>query len=129
MDATSSEPHRQSVLSHPTHTFTADELLDLTRSSRLNNKLADFGTAAAVDGFRAEIIQPYALRVPEVILGAEWGPSADIWNLGCLIFELLNGRWFLVSRGGPTWTPEASHLAHMPAMAQETFDPVYFGNA
>lgn len=31
------------------------------------------------------VVQPYALRAPEVILGLEWGPPIDIWSLGCLV--------------------------------------------
>ena len=41
--------------------------------------------ATMVDGPHADIIQPYALRAPEVILGNGWHTSADIWNLGCLV--------------------------------------------
>lgn len=33
----------------------------------------------------AQLIQPHALRAPEVIIGAEWDTKADIWNLGCLV--------------------------------------------
>lgn len=50
--------------------------------------------ATMVDGPHAAIIQPYALRAPEVILGSSWDTSADIWNLGCLVsrssFQLPN---------------------------------------
>jgi len=42
------------------------------------------------------------------------------------IFELLTGRWLFVPRGGPTWTAEAYHLAHMPAVAGEEYDLSYF---
>ncbi|RDB22074.1 Serine/threonine-protein kinase SRPK [Hypsizygus marmoreus] len=129
MNAASSEPPIHAIFSHPIHVFTPEELLKLTHSSKLNVKLTDFGTAVAVDGFHPAIIQPFALRAPEVILGSEWGTSADIWNLGCLIFELLTGSWLFAPRGGPTWTPEAYHLAHMPTVAQETFDATYFGTA
>lgn len=31
------------------------------------------------------MIQPVALRAPEVIIGCGWDHSADIWNLGCLV--------------------------------------------
>ena len=33
----------------------------------------------------SEVVQPYALRAPEVILGLEWGPAIDIWSLGCMV--------------------------------------------
>jgi len=58
-------------------------------------------SAAMVDGPHADIIQPYALRAPEVILGNGWHTSADIWNLGCLVskssFQLLNNSTFCYS--------------------------------
>ena len=31
------------------------------------------------------IISPYALRAPEVILGADFGTKADIWSFGCMV--------------------------------------------
>ncbi|KAG1744713.1 kinase-like domain-containing protein [Suillus occidentalis] len=124
--AVSSKPHSHAILSRPILVFSSDELLKLSQLSKLNVKLTDFGTAVSINGFHPDIIQPFALRAPEVILGCEWGPSADIWNLACLIFEFRTGRWLFVPRGGPTWTAEAYHLAHMPAMAGEAFDPTYF---
>ncbi|KAF8804085.1 kinase-like protein [Phlegmacium glaucopus] len=87
--------------------------------------LTDFGTATMVDGPHAAIIQPYALRAPEVILGNGWHTSADIWNLGCLLFEFLTGKWLFTPRSGPTWSAESYHLAHMPIIAREDFDLTY----
>ena len=47
-----------------------------------------------VDNPHADIVQTYALRAPEVILGSVCHTSADIWNLGCIVsksfFQLLN---------------------------------------
>ncbi|KAG2126926.1 kinase-like domain-containing protein [Suillus clintonianus] len=125
MHKVSSKP-RHAILSRPLRVLSSDELLDSIQLSKLDVKLTDFGTAVSVNGFHPDIIQPFALRAPEVILGCEWGTSADIWNLGCLIFEFLTGHWLFVPRGGPTWTPEAYHLAHMPAMAGEEFDTTHF---
>ncbi|KAG1759471.1 kinase-like domain-containing protein [Suillus occidentalis] len=124
--AVSSEPRSYAIQSRPIYVFSSDELLKLSQLSKLNVRLTDFGTAVSINGFHPDIIQPFALRAPEVILGCESGPSADIWNLACLIFEFLTGRWLFVPRGGPTWTAEVYHLAHMPAMAGEAFDPTYF---
>ena len=43
-------------------------------------------SAAPLQGERLSgVVQPYALRAPEVILGLEWGPTIDIWSLGCLV--------------------------------------------
>ena len=37
-----------------------------------------------------EVIQPFALRAPEVILGYPWDTPVDIWSLGCLVRQLLH---------------------------------------
>jgi serine/threonine protein kinase len=34
-----------------------------------------------------DLVQPYALRAPEVVLGLEWGPAIDMWSLGCLVYH------------------------------------------
>ncbi|KAL0954463.1 hypothetical protein HGRIS_003436 [Hohenbuehelia grisea] len=54
--------------------------------------LSDFNTAMPPRGDHQSLIQPVALRSPEVIAGCEWGVKADIWNLGCIVFELLSGH-------------------------------------
>jgi len=79
-----------------------------------------------VDGNHADAtVQPAALRAPEVILGCGWDSSADIWNLGCLVFELLTGRWLFVPRQLGPWTPEAYHLAHMPGITGDEFPALF----
>ncbi|KAF9508639.1 hypothetical protein BS47DRAFT_1350109 [Hydnum rufescens UP504] len=117
------------VLSRPLRALKPDELLNLVQSSKFDMQLTDFGTAVTTNGFHPDLIQPVALRAPEVILGCGFGPSADIWNLGCLIFEFLTGQWLFTPRTGTAWTAEAYHLAHMPGMAAEEFDAAYFGTA
>ncbi|EAW14979.1 protein kinase domain protein [Aspergillus clavatus NRRL 1] len=54
--------------------------------------ITDFGLA--VDGSRIHhhLIQPDEYRAPEVIIGAGWSYSVDIWNLGVLILDLVHGR-------------------------------------
>ena len=38
-----------------------------------------------LDAMRDRLIQPDALRSPEVLLGCQWGVKTDIWNLGCIV--------------------------------------------
>ncbi|VDB92204.1 unnamed protein product [Peniophora sp. CBMAI 1063] len=54
--------------------------------------LGDFGEATPAHGDRTRSIQPFGLRSPEVVAGCKWDTKVDIWNLGCLVFELLAGN-------------------------------------
>lgn len=117
------------ILSSPLNVFTSTEIAGLNHLSNFDVRLTDYSTAALVDGYHANEIQPFALRAPEVILGSGWGASADIWNLGCLVFEFLTGRWLFNPRSGQTWTAEQYHLAHMPGVVGEDFDLSYFHHA
>lgn len=49
--------------------------------------LSDFGSAQfQLDGVtNTWPIQPDCYRAPEVLLGAGWSYSADIWNLGAMV--------------------------------------------
>lgn len=92
------------------------------------------------------VIQPVALRAPEIILGGGFDTSADIWNFACLvsgiscavaadaigyelttclaatqIFELLTGAWlFSPGTAGPI-SPEDDHLRLMMEVTQQRF--------
>ncbi|PYI05525.1 putative serine-threonine protein kinase [Aspergillus sclerotiicarbonarius CBS 121057] len=52
--------------------------------------LCDWGSASWVHKHLTSIIQPVLLRAPEVFVQAPWGIGVDIWNLGCLLPELLD---------------------------------------
>ncbi|GIL56560.1 hypothetical protein Vafri_11902 [Volvox africanus] len=60
-------------------------------------KLCDFGFARATNsGPRGvERLTSYVVtrwyRAPEVLVGDEYGPSSDIWSLGCTVAELASG--------------------------------------
>ncbi|KAI0063830.1 kinase-like protein [Artomyces pyxidatus] len=106
--------------------FTANIGPSNLRDIPINNvKLIDFGAAASCDGKHADVIQPFALRAPEVIIRAGWGPSADIWNLGCLVYELLTGRWLFCPERGENYNAEQDHLAQMEAMMSEEFPKLF----
>lgn len=57
-------------------------------------KIADFGLARRGDSDQPQIlpIQSDNYRAPEVILGTGWTYGADIWNLGVLIWNLMEGK-------------------------------------
>jgi serine/threonine protein kinase len=48
-------------------------------------KIADLGNACWVDHHFTEDIQTRQYRSPEVIIGAKWGPEADIWSFACMV--------------------------------------------
>ncbi|MCJ1401818.1 hypothetical protein MMC11_005035 [Xylographa trunciseda] len=56
-------------------------------------QIADFGHAQWITDSEPQInpIQPDYYRAPEVILGIGWSYSADIWNLGVLLWSMLEG--------------------------------------
>ncbi|KAL4797683.1 kinase-like domain-containing protein [Aspergillus venezuelensis] len=39
-----------------------------------------------------EDIQPNHYRAPEVILGVPWSYEVDIWNVGCMIWDIFQGK-------------------------------------
>lgn len=50
-------------------------------------KIADLGNACWVDQHFTDDIQTRQYRSPEVLLGANWGASTDIWSMGCLVLN------------------------------------------
>ncbi|KAF5345014.1 hypothetical protein D9758_010433 [Tetrapyrgos nigripes] len=93
-------------------------------TDQLQAVLADVGHSHWKDRHFQELVQPSALRAPEVILGYSWSTSADIWNLGCLVTEWLIGFWlFEFSPNGDKWDAEEDHLARMTEALGAKFDP------
>lgn len=54
--------------------------------------LCDFGSAMPGDMEHFEDVQPDIYRAPEVILEAPWTYSVDIWNVGCMIWDLFESE-------------------------------------
>ncbi|GAW16296.1 hypothetical protein ANO14919_057190 [Xylariales sp. No.14919] len=71
-----SHPFRGCYFNHP------DNLLEFEIA------LGDWGVASWTKKHLTENIQPVALRAPEVLIGAPWDVSTDVWNLGALLLEL-----------------------------------------
>jgi serine/threonine protein kinase len=47
--------------------------------------LCDLGSAMICKEYQTEFVQPKIYRAPEVIIGAPWTYSIDIWNVGCMV--------------------------------------------
>lgn len=58
-------------------------------------------------------IQTRQYRSPETIIGVPYGPSADIWSLGCMVFELLTGDFIFEPKKGYNYGKDDDHLAQM----------------
>lgn len=83
-------------------------------SETITVKIADLGNATWIDHHFTEEIQTRQYRSPEVILGARWGPSADIWSVACLLFELLTGGDYLFDpNGGQKYGKDDDHIAQI----------------
>lgn len=79
----------------------------------LEVKIADLGNACWQHNHFTDAIQTRHYRCLEVILGAEYGPSADIWSAACLAFELATGDYLFEPHEGQDYSRDDDHLAHI----------------
>ncbi|VDB85189.1 unnamed protein product [Peniophora sp. CBMAI 1063] len=83
-------------------------------TERITVKIADLGNATWVEHHFTDDIQTRQYRCPEVLLGARWGPSADIWSVACVMFELLAGGDYLFDpQAGSRYTKDEDHIAQI----------------
>lgn len=88
-------------------------------SLNLEVKIADLGNACWEQHHFTEDIQTRQYRSLEVLLGAGYGPPADIWSCACMAFELATGKhvvlYFLsqhnISQGSSDCHPVHNALA------------------
>ncbi|OMJ08145.1 Protein kinase dsk1 [Smittium culicis] len=80
---------------------------------KINVKIADLGNATWIEEHFTNDIQTRQYRSPEVIIGAEWNSSADIWSCACLIFEMLTGEYLFEPRNGKNYEKDEDHLAQI----------------
>ncbi|KAG9019164.1 serine/threonine protein kinase, CMGC group [Tulasnella sp. 427] len=94
---------------------------------RITVKIADLGNACWVDHHFTDDIQTRQYRCPEVILGAKWGVSADVWSSACLIFELLTGGDYLFDpQAGSKYSKDDDHIAQILELMGEMPKSVAF---
>lgn len=81
--------------------------------SEIEVKIADLGNACWVDHHFTNDIQTRQYRSPEVILGAKYNSSADIWSLGCMTFELLTGDYLFEPKSAKKYRKDDDHIAQI----------------
>lgn len=74
-------------------------------------KVVDFGNACWTHKQFTTDIQTRQYRCPEVLLGAKYSTSADMWSLACVIFELVTGDLLFDPRSGDNYDRDEDHLA------------------
>jgi len=89
------------------------DLLPYSTLKNLDAKICDLGNACWVDRQFTQDIQTRQYRSPEVILGAKYDTSADIWSLACIVFELATGDVLFDPRSGKDYDRDEDHLALM----------------
>ncbi len=68
--------------------------------SELRVKIADLGNACWTYHHFTEDIQTRQYRSLEVLIGAGYGPPADIWSTACMAFELATGDYLFEPHSG-----------------------------
>jgi len=76
-------------------------------------KIADLGNACWVHHHFTEDIQTRQYRSLEVLLGAGYGPPADIWSTACMAFEMATGDYLFEPHSGDDYSRDEDHLAHI----------------
>ncbi|CAE1332474.1 SRPK2 [Acanthosepion pharaonis] len=76
-------------------------------------KIADLGNACWVYHHFTEDIQTRQYRCLEVLIGAGYGPPADIWSTACMAFEMATGDYLFEPHSGEDYTRDEDHLAHI----------------
>ncbi|CAO3624252.1 unnamed protein product [Cunninghamella echinulata] len=77
---------------------------------RITVKIIDLGNACAINGNYSHVIQTRQYRSPEVIVGLTWNERADIWSLGCLVFELITGDYLFDPHSDSKYGKDDDHL-------------------
>lgn len=76
-------------------------------------KIADLGNACWTHLHFTEDIQTRQYRSLEVLLGAGYSTSADIWSTACMAFELATGDYLFEPHSGEDYSRDEDHLAHI----------------
>ncbi|VVC25025.1 Hypothetical protein CINCED_3A012680 [Cinara cedri] len=79
----------------------------------INVKVADLGNACWIDRHFTEDVQTRQYRSLEVLIGAKYGTSSDIWSVACMAFELATGDYLFEPHSGEAYSRDEDHIAHI----------------
>ncbi|XP_032574886.1 SRSF protein kinase 2 isoform X1 [Drosophila sechellia] len=103
-------PSQNQSQSGQNNTYTIQSLID---NSNVRVKIADLGNACYDYHHFTEDIQTRQYRSIEVLLGAPYNYTADIWSTACLAFELATGDYLFDPHAGESYSRDEDHLAHI----------------
>ncbi|RRT43609.1 hypothetical protein B296_00044681 [Ensete ventricosum] len=86
----------------------------------LRCKIVDFGNACWCDKQLTDDIQTRQYRSPEVILGAGYSSSTDMWSFACMAFELAAGDMLFTPKSGQGYSED--EVAIMGSRSKDYFD-------
>ncbi|XP_017072373.1 SRSF protein kinase 1 isoform X5 [Drosophila eugracilis] len=103
-------PSQNQSQSSQNNTYTIQSLIN---NSNVRVKIADLGNACYEYHHFTEDIQTRQYRSIEVLLGAPYNYTADIWSTACLAFELATGDYLFDPHAGESYSRDEDHLAHI----------------
>lgn len=106
-DTTQSSPHSTE------RKYYGNEIDPSRWECEMDVKIADLGNACWVDNHFTEDIQTRQYRSLEVLIGAGYNTSADIWSTACMAFELATGDYLFEPHSGEGYSRDEDHLAHI----------------
>ena len=68
-----------------------ENILFKSESSK-NVKVIDFGSATFIDDNEYDYLQTRPYRAPEICFGCKFDFSADMWSVGCILYEIATSK-------------------------------------
>ncbi|KAF8856155.1 kinase-like protein [Acephala macrosclerotiorum] len=91
----------------------SNEKKEPTGFEKISVKIADLGNACWTTHHFTNDIQTRQYRSPEVILGAKWGASTDVWSMAAMVFELITGDYLFDPQSGTKYGKDDDHIAQI----------------